>query len=495
MAMTDLLKTSNVLASLLVLLLSYTIIGAIVNYAKLRQFKGPRAAAFSRAWLFWEECSARLPESQRRALRQYGSPARIGPDLLVTDDPELIRHMSAPGSRWTRSHWYDAMKMDPRIDTVFSTRDEQLHTELKAKEAGGYNGRDIASLEPDIDARVGDMLYLVRNTYNGLPMDMANIARFFTLDVLSTVAFGSPFGFMAANDDLWGYNKLNASFMVVLGLQANHSSVYNFFTQPWLQALAAPKVTDKSGIGPALAFARKAVAERYGPDGKVKNDMLGHFVDKGLSQVQCEAEAFLQIIAGSDSTTGVMRNVIWMLAGSPPTYARLRAEVDAAVEAGVTRPVVKYAETSKLPYLRAVVQETIRIFPPLFGLKSKVTLSGDIFKGIYYPPGTEVCDCNEAVMRNKDVFGEDAEYFRPERLLEGDEVSRRTRQQTIDTSFGAGRFQCLGKHIAMMELHKATFEMIRAFDFQIADPTKGIESIAHNVHIASGLNMIARPRI
>lgn len=68
-----------------------------------------------------------------------GSPARIGHDLLVTDDAELIRHMNAPGSRWTRSGWYDAMRMDPRQDSVFSTRNEKLHAELKAKEAGGVS--------------------------------------------------------------------------------------------------------------------------------------------------------------------------------------------------------------------------------------------------------------------------------------------------------------------------------------------------------------------
>jgi hypothetical protein len=45
--------------------------------------------------------------------------------------------MNAPGSKWTRSEWYSGMRMDPRLDSVFSTRDEKVHTELKAKEAGG----------------------------------------------------------------------------------------------------------------------------------------------------------------------------------------------------------------------------------------------------------------------------------------------------------------------------------------------------------------------
>ena len=66
-----------------------------------------------------------------------GSPARIGPNLLVTDDPDLFRHMNAPRSLWTRGTWYDGMKMDPRQNNILSERDEKKHAEMRAKMIGG----------------------------------------------------------------------------------------------------------------------------------------------------------------------------------------------------------------------------------------------------------------------------------------------------------------------------------------------------------------------
>ena len=51
--------------------------------------------------------------------------------------------MNAPGSRWRRGEWYTGMKMDVRLDTVFSTRDEQHHAELKAKESGGVSSAEL----------------------------------------------------------------------------------------------------------------------------------------------------------------------------------------------------------------------------------------------------------------------------------------------------------------------------------------------------------------
>ena len=65
-----------------------------------------------------------------------GSPCRVGPNLLLTDDADLVRHMNAPGSKWTRSGWYDGVRLDPRYDSVFSARDEKLHADLRAKEIG-----------------------------------------------------------------------------------------------------------------------------------------------------------------------------------------------------------------------------------------------------------------------------------------------------------------------------------------------------------------------
>lgn len=293
-------------------------------------------------------------------------------------------------------------------------------------------------------------------------MDFAPKVRYFVLDTLSTVAFGRPFGFMAADKDKWDYCQTSDDFTLILGLTANHSSVRWLLSQDWVQALAAPKTTDKSGIGPALAFAHKAVSERYGPDAKPRKDMLGHFVSKGLSQVQCECEAFLQIMAGTDSSATILRCAIFSLAGNPRVYSKLRAEIDGLAHKSASE--IKQTEALKLEYLKAVIWEVIRLFPPLFGLKAKCAPpGGDEFNGVFYPEGCSVAVCDDAVMRKSEVFGEDVHMFRPERLLEGNEALRLKRMQTIEVAFGHGKWLCLGKHIAMIELYKGIIAVRSGF--------------------------------
>lgn len=68
-----------------------------------------------------------------------GPLARIAPNLLVTNDVDLLRHMNAVRSPYKRADWYDGMKLDPKVNNVASERDEARHTSLRAKMSSGVS--------------------------------------------------------------------------------------------------------------------------------------------------------------------------------------------------------------------------------------------------------------------------------------------------------------------------------------------------------------------
>jgi cytochrome P450 len=201
---------------------------------------------------------------------------------------------------------------------------------------------------------------------HGKPVNFGEVAQLFTLDVLSKVAFGKCFGTLSARKDIFGYGKASEDFLPISELMSNHAFFRMLFGNPLMQKIAAPKDTDEVGLGRVVKFARGRVEERFKNAGKIVDeggqDMISHFMAKGLDQLQCEAEANLQILAGSDSTTTVLRCTLYLLAGSPVCYGRLRAEVDRAIADGaVSHPVVTYAETEDLAYLRACIWEGMRM--------------------------------------------------------------------------------------------------------------------------------------
>jgi cytochrome P450 len=97
-------------------------------------------------------------------------------------------------------------------------------------------------------------------------------------------------------------------------------------------------------------------------------------------------------------------------------------------------------------------------WPPAAGLLSKVAPpEGDTFNGVFIPGGTEIGQCAWSIQRSKKVFGDDSAIFRPERWLEAKGEKLEAMEKTLGLLWGFGKYSCLGKNIAMMELNKVFF--------------------------------------
>jgi cytochrome P450 len=71
---------------------------------------------------------------------------------------------------------------------------------------------------------------------------------------------------------------------------------------------------------------------------------------------------------------------------------------------------------------------------------------------------------------NRALYGSDAAVFRPERWFTDDSEHLAKMTRTNDMIFGYGRWVCLGRNIAMIEIHKCVFELFRHFDFALSNP-------------------------
>jgi hypothetical protein len=68
-----------------------------------------------------------------------GELARVGPNTLLTSDPDLLQRMSSARSGYTRSEWYSGQKLEVEHDNVLSTLDDRLHATRRAKVAMGVS--------------------------------------------------------------------------------------------------------------------------------------------------------------------------------------------------------------------------------------------------------------------------------------------------------------------------------------------------------------------
>lgn len=142
---------------------------------------------------------------------------------------------------------------------------------------------------------------------------------------------------------------------------------------------------------------------------------------------------------------------------TPEAYRNVQDEVDAFYSENTTSKdsVISYADAKMLPYIQAVLREAMRLWPPTSGLFSKqVPDEGDTVHGYFLPGGTEIGQSMIGIGRQARIWGPDAEIFRPERWLEADPTTLEEMQAANDLVFSAGKYVCLGKQIAWMEMLK-----------------------------------------
>lgn len=189
--------------------------------------------------------------------------------------------------------------------------------------------------------------------------------------------------------------------------------------------------------------------------------MLGSFLKHGLSREEAEGEALVNIIAGSDTTATAIRTTMLYLMSSPQAYRKLAHEIRTAAAKGHISSPITDEEARTLPYLQAVIKEGMRVFPPVTGLMPTVVPpGGDVIRGIPVPEGTEIGWSAFGVQHNKGVYGLDAETFRPERWLEvKDEKVLQEMTSTWELVFKYGKWQCLGRSVALLELNKIFVEV------------------------------------
>jgi cytochrome P450 len=110
------------------------------------------------------------------------------------------------------------------------------------------------------------------------------------------------------------------------------------------------------------------------------------------------------------------------------------------------------------------------MWPPISSLQSKISPpGGETVNGVFLPGGVEVAVSQVATHRRKDVYGDDANIFRPDRWIDAGRLNDggeklHMMERTLELVFGSGRFGCLGKHGAMIELDKVFASLLLEFE-------------------------------
>jgi cytochrome P450 len=161
----------------------------------------------------------------------------------------------------------------------------------------------------------------------------------------------------------------------------------------------------------------------------------------------------------SDTTAAFFCGFVRYVLQTPEVYKRLVAEIDEFERHGLlSTPVATFDQIRQMPYFSACHKETLRYQPstPMI-IPRYVSGDGLDLYGKHVPPGTEIGANPYVIHRDRAVFGEDADEFRPERWLEDHDKAQEMDRYIL--TWGYGPRICLGKNIALLETNKLLLQV------------------------------------
>ncbi len=212
---------------------------------------------------------------------------------------------------------------------------------------------------------------------------------------------------------------------------------------------------------------------RAAGDSADNSDLLGLMltgVDRsgiGLSEDNIIAQCVTFLVAGHETTSGLLSFVLYEMIKHPEVVERARAEVD-EVLGNTASPT--YEQIRKLTYVTEILEETLRLWgpAPLFTRAPRQdTVIGDRYA---IPAGTPLTVLVPALHRNPKAWGDDAEEFRPDRMSAENQAKL---PPDVYLPFGTGLRACIGRQFALQEATLITglllqrFELIDYSDYQL----------------------------
>lgn len=213
----------------------------------------------------------------------------------------------------------------------------------------------------------------------------------------------------------------------------------------------------------------KRIAARARRD-PAPNDLLDALLDavdpdasgetQGLDRQALRDELITLYMAGHETTANASSWAWLLLARHPEIDARLAKELRETLgDAPITLD-----DLERLPYLRAVCHEVLRLYPPAYVLARRSTRAVEI--GGWTVPADQPVVVWIYMTHHDARWYPDPERFDPERFLN---EGANTRPKLAWLPFGAGARMCVGKHFALMEMQLLLANLVRDFRFEI-DP-------------------------
>ncbi|KAM5537036.1 hypothetical protein V8D89_009365 [Ganoderma adspersum] len=438
----------------------------------LARYPGPFGCKLSKFWLGFASLAGFQHQYIKSLHERYGDVVRIGPNEVSVRDSTVVNALLGTSGLPKGPQFIGRLLTDTALPMV-AIQDTETHLQRRKNWNRGMGPAAVREYEHFIAKRARQLVERLEE-HKGTVV-IGNWFNYFSYDFMSDMAFGGGSELLEAGHDQGNVWALLEEAMFIATL---------FGHVPWLGVYLG-KIPAATGN---LVVLLNACAERTAARlkrGSEKKDLF-HYLnnedlpDKAPPPVQhLVDDGILAIIAGADTTSIALTSITYCLLTHPDVYARLQAEIDRFYPAGEDALNPKHHRN--MPYLTAVINETLRVFPPVPGGTQRWVphdAKAVVVGNIVLPPGTVVWPHTYSHHLDPRNFAPYTTEFWPERwlLASGDLASSEPSARGLSPSspgfrhdeagfmpFSVGPMNCVGKTLAMQEMRTVLCAFLQRF--------------------------------
>jgi cytochrome P450 len=405
--------------------------------------------------------AGQLPFRVKKLHDEYGPVVRVSANELSINDPHAWKDIFNRRDMLRPPQW-GARPPGVEAHNVISAP-ASSHARFRKALTPAYSEKSVKEYEPTVRLFLEKLLTrlddLIAKGGTSAVVDMVEWTNFATFDIIGELSWSKSYECLDSGSG-------HAFMSVLLHFQAVCIGA-SISYYPWLNAFVA-------GITPKSAF---QLLENIFKDGherlqaRMKSqqsdhpDLITHIVDYNtksnpedkLTDDEIEQNVMAIIVGGSETLTTTFTGAFHYLLADPPKLVRLTKEIRSSFASAFE---ITANSAAKLPYLNAVLEETLRLCPPIPDM-----LRRDVPKGAPATIAGRVIPANTTVsvscysMFKSDQHFASAETFEPERFLNeksrtGDANASALSHNDLSAfyPFSLGPHNCLGQPLAKLEM-------------------------------------------
>ncbi|MCJ1251728.1 hypothetical protein MMC30_008965 [Trapelia coarctata] len=461
-------------------LLTYALYNLYIN--PLSRFPGPKLWAVSRIPYVLSLQRGDFHQVVKRLHDQYGPIVRLGPNELSFTHAQAWQdiyghHQGRTNFPKNTKEWMKATVNETH--SILSANNAD-HSRIRRLLAHAFSDKAMRAQEPLIQSYITLLIAQLRKKATASPnhtatVDITEWFNFTLFDITGDLSFGEPFGCLETGKYHPWIALLFQTFKAITLLA---SSRFIPGAETLLRYMLPKSIMQKRKDHFELARSRVHKRLEEG-DNSHRPDFITYICryndEKGMTIPEIEATFAVLVIAGSETTATVLSGITSYLLKSPESMRELETEICGAFK---HEEEISVDRVTKLPFLNAVIEEGLRLCPPVPAILPRwVPPEGDFVCGEWLPGYTNVSIPQFATYRSPINFSS-PDAFLPHRWLKASPSSHTKpftpHNPTAFQPFSTGPRNCIGKNLAYLEMRLIIAKLVWNFEFLTEDAVEGV---------------------